>query len=50
MRNRGITETAIPIRNLIIVVLIIAGAGIIASLYPARRAGRLDVLTAIATA
>ncbi len=50
MRNRGVTATAIPVRNLSVVILVIALAGIGASLYPARRAGRLDVLTAIATA
>jgi putative ABC transport system permease protein len=49
MRNQGISTIEIPYRSLIVMVLLITVAGVVASLYPARRASRLNVLNAIAT-
>jgi putative ABC transport system permease protein len=45
----GITTFAVPVGQLVIMVLVAAVAGVAAALYPAFRAGRLDVLGAIAT-
>jgi putative ABC transport system permease protein len=49
MRNQGISTIEIPYKSLIIMILLITLAGVGASLYPARRASRLNVLNAIAT-
>ncbi len=49
LRDQGVTAIEIPYRSLVIMILLITVAGVGASLYPARRAARLDVLTAIAT-
>ena len=49
MRDQGISTIEIPYRSLIIMILLITVAGVGASLYPARRASRLNVLQAIAT-
>ena len=40
---------AVPVGQLIIYILATAAAGVLASIGPARRAARLDMLTAIAT-
>ena len=45
----GITVFAVPVGQLVVMVAIAALAGVGAALYPASRAARLDVLTAIAT-
>ena len=45
----GLTEFAVPIPTLIIMTLIAALLGVLASILPARRAARLDILRAIAT-
>ena len=45
----GLTAFKIPYLTLVIQVLIAAGFAVIASLRTARRAGRLNVLDAIAT-
>jgi putative ABC transport system permease protein len=49
LREQGISTIQIPFRSLIIMSLLVTFAGVIASLYPARRAGKLNVLKAIAT-
>jgi putative ABC transport system permease protein len=49
MRDQGISTIEIPYKSLIIMILLITLAGVGASLYPARRAARLNVLNAIAT-
>ena len=49
LRDRGISTLEFPYRSLVIMVLLVTLAGVGASLYPARRAARLDVLRAIAT-
>jgi putative ABC transport system permease protein len=38
----------LPVGQLVVIVAVTLGAGLIAGLLPARRAARLDVLTAIA--
>jgi ABC-type antimicrobial peptide transport system permease subunit len=38
---------AIPYQSIVMLVIIAAGAGVLAALLPARRAGRLNVLDAI---
>jgi putative ABC transport system permease protein len=48
LREQGINAIEIPIRSLITMVLVITLAGVAASLYPARRASKLNILTAIA--
>jgi putative ABC transport system permease protein len=42
------TSVSIPGANIMILVVVAATAGVIAAWLPARRAGRLNVLTAIA--
>ena len=49
LRDQGITSFAAAPGSLIVVVVIAIGLGIIAALYPARRAAKLDVLQAIST-
>jgi putative ABC transport system permease protein len=49
LRTQGITDTVVPISNLVIFLIISAVLGLIAASWPARRAARLDVLAAIAT-
>lgn len=46
----GITDLTVPVGRLVAFVLVAALAGVVAALLPARRAARLDVLRAIATA
>jgi putative ABC transport system permease protein len=45
----GLTRFAIPVGTMLVVVLVAALLGVLASVRPARRAARLDVLQAIAT-
>ena len=49
LADEGITAFAIPWAQLVIVVLLAALAGVGAALYPAWRAGRLDVLRAVSS-
>lgn len=46
--DAAVATIAVPVGTLIIIVLVAAAAGTLAGLAPARRAARLDVLTAIA--
>jgi putative ABC transport system permease protein len=48
LRNQGITNTAVPLTELIIFLVLAAILGLLAAGWPARRAARLDVLAAIA--
>jgi putative ABC transport system permease protein len=48
LRHQGITKTAVPASNLLIFLVLSALLGLIAASWPARRAAKLDVLTAIA--
>jgi putative ABC transport system permease protein len=47
LRSQGITVLAFPARQLFVYVVLAGLAGVIAALFPARRAARLDVLAAI---
>jgi putative ABC transport system permease protein len=47
LRSQGITETVVPFSSLVVFLLIAAVLGLIAAGWPARRAARLDVLSAI---
>lgn len=50
LRDEGVTAFVVPGRQLVIIVGLAVLAGVLAALGPARRAARLDVLGAIATA
>lgn len=41
------SAVAVPYRSIVVLMMIAAGAGVLAAVLPARRAGRLDVLDAI---
>lgn len=49
LEEEGITAFAIPTGSLVIYVLLAAVAGLLAAIFPARRAARLNVLQAIST-
>jgi len=49
LKSQGITEFAVPVGGMIAVVVFGAVLGIVASIFPARRAAKLNVLDAIAT-
>jgi putative ABC transport system permease protein len=48
LKQQGITNTVVPYSNLVIFLVIAALLGLIAASWPARRAARLDILSAIA--
>jgi putative ABC transport system permease protein len=48
LRQQGVTDTVVPVPNLVIFLLLSAVLGLIAASWPARRAAKLDVLAAIA--
>jgi putative ABC transport system permease protein len=49
MRGIGITTTALPVLTIVIILIAAILAGMLAAIWPARRAAKLDVLAAIAT-
>ncbi len=49
LRSQGITNTSVPVTSLVIFLFLSAVLGLIAASWPARRAARLDVLSAIAS-
>jgi putative ABC transport system permease protein len=49
LASQGITTFVVPVSQLAVVVVIAALAGLTAAILPARRAAKLDVLTAIAS-
>ncbi len=49
LESQGITEVRVPVTQLVVFILLSMVAGVVAALYPAWRASRLDVLEAIAT-
>ena len=49
LRSEGFTDLTIPVGQLVVVVVLAAGAGVLAAVPPARRAARLDVLAAISS-
>lgn len=48
LRNRGVTNLAVPLPSLVAFLFLSAVLGLIAASWPARRAAKLDVLAAIA--
>jgi putative ABC transport system permease protein len=49
LKDQGITTFAYPLFRIVLVVIVGALLGVLAALFPARRAARMDVLRAIAT-
>ena len=49
LKSQGITALTVPVGQLVIYVVIAGIFGVLAAVWPARRAARLDVLQAIAT-
>jgi putative ABC transport system permease protein len=49
LRQQGITDTVVPVSNLVIFLVLAAVLGLLAASWPARRAAKLDVLAAIAS-
>jgi len=48
--SSGLSVLSIPVPTIIVVLIVAALIGVVAAVWPARRAARLDVLQAIATA
>jgi putative ABC transport system permease protein len=48
LRSQGITDTVVPYTSLVVFLVLSAVLGLVAAGWPARRASRLDVLSAIA--
>jgi putative ABC transport system permease protein len=48
LKQQGITDTVVPAKSLVVFFVLAALLGLVAASWPARRAARLDVLTAIA--
>ncbi len=49
LHDQGVTEFAVPVVRLVVVLLVAAVGGILAAALPARRAARLNVLEAVAS-
>jgi putative ABC transport system permease protein len=49
LKDQGITQLSVPGGQLIFYVLLAGFAGVIAAIWPARRASKLNVLEAITT-
>jgi putative ABC transport system permease protein len=48
LRSQGVTDTVVPFSSLVVFLVLAAVLGLVAAGWPARRAARLDVLSAIA--
>jgi putative ABC transport system permease protein len=48
LKNQGISDTSVPVSQLVIFLILAALLGLLAASWPARRAAKLDVLAAIA--
>ena len=48
LRSQRITDTVVPLSNLVLFLVLAAVLGLVAASWPARRAARLDVLAAMA--
>jgi putative ABC transport system permease protein len=48
LKQQGVTDTVVPVSSLLIFLVLSAVLGLVAAVWPARRAARLDVLAAIA--
>jgi putative ABC transport system permease protein len=49
LSNQGVTESVVPIWTLVVLAGVIAILGVAASVYPARRAARLNVIAAVSS-
>lgn len=49
LRDEGFSKMSVPVTTIVVVLIIAIVCGVMAALRPARRAARLDVLSAIAT-
>jgi len=49
LHSQGITQLAVPVLTLVVVVALAGLAGVVAAISPGRRAARLDVLQAVTT-
>ena len=49
LKDQGFTRFSVPVGQLVLISVLAAFAGVIAAIWPARRASRLDILAAIAT-
>jgi putative ABC transport system permease protein len=49
LRDEGLSQLSVPVGTLVAVLVLSVGAGLLAAIFPARRAAKLDVLQAIAT-
>ncbi len=49
LHSQGITEFALPVGTLLVFVVAAALAGVLAAVFPGRRAARIDILRAITT-
>jgi putative ABC transport system permease protein len=49
LADEGLTTLDLPVTSLVVVVLIAAVAGVVAAVLPARRAAKMDVLSAVMT-
>ena len=49
LRSQGITDTVVPVSNMILFLILSAVLGLLAAGWPARRAAKLDILAAIAS-
>jgi putative ABC transport system permease protein len=47
--NPGLLQFRLPIVQLVVIVVVATGAGIVAAVLPARRAARMDVLEAVSS-
>jgi len=47
LRNQGVTEFVLPVGQLVVYLVLAGLAGVLAAIWPARRAAKLDVLEAI---
>jgi putative ABC transport system permease protein len=47
LRNEGVTEFVLPVGQLVVYLVLAGLAGVLAAIWPARRAAKLDVLEAI---
>jgi len=49
LRSQGLDQLAIPVSSLVLYIALAGVVGIVAALWPARRAARLNVLQAVTT-
>jgi putative ABC transport system permease protein len=49
LQKQGLSVTVVPVSSLLILAVIIAFLGVVASVYPSRRAARLNVIKAVSS-